>query len=176
MDNQGNLGENRFSVRRTFRLQLGDATPQRSQIGEVKVAFSGAATLSPGWLTFERLTPGAMPTVTTAVHQESGKTVATIAFSGAGLDANGSLADGRYRLTLHGANIQGAELPGNFDYEFHRIFGDANGDRAVDAVDFASLGNAFGLPSAGSPFDGDSNGIVDAVDLAAFGNRFGLTL
>ena len=58
---------------------------------------------------------------------------------------------------------------------FHRLFGDADGDRDVDAVDQIALDAAFGQtdgPSLAS-FDFDRDGDVDAADRAQFSRRFG---
>jgi hypothetical protein len=62
----------------------------------------------------------------------------------------------------------------------HRLFGDADGSRTVDALDLLALRPSFGL-LAGQPgylayFDWDGNGAVDALDLLRFRLRFGTVL
>jgi hypothetical protein len=82
---------------------------------------------------------------------------------------HGSLADGRWRLSIPSLNYQS---PAN---AIHRLFGDADGNVTVDATDF-SFFPAFGSNVA-SPFDFNDNGDIDsATDFANFGNRFGLSL
>ena len=63
---------------------------------------------------------------------------------------------------------------------FHRYFGDLDGDRDVDGVDFLAFRNTSGL-SVGDVgfnpvFDSDGDGDVDAVDFIQFRQRFGTSL
>lgn len=175
-DNQGNVGESTFVVQRPFRIQVGSAGLQRSQVETVQVAFPPAVTLGAGWYSFEKLSAGATPNVAAQMQTINGQTVVALNFSGNGLDPNGSLSDGQYRLTIHGACILGGSQSEDLAYDFHRLYGDSNGDRIVDATDFATFGNAFGQVPAATSFDSDGNGFIDGTDMAAFGNRFGLTL
>jgi hypothetical protein len=132
-----------------------------------------------------------------------GRTVVTLTFAGGQIDPvsglNGgppSLADGRYRLTIFAADVtdlagrpldgSGAGMPGS-DYvsppdalggsglHLYRLFGDANGDGVVDAIDlgqFRSTVNAnLGNPAYRAYLDADNSGAVDAQDLAQFRSR-----
>jgi hypothetical protein len=112
-------------------------------------------------------------------------TITFIAGGAVGIDPADSLIDGRYTFTVNAANVLGAggTLDGNgnggsqgspFDdvvTTVTRLFGDADGDADVDAVDFGAFRGAFG---GGSPtFDYDGDGDVDAQDFGQFRARFG---
>src|SRR4051812_42855642 len=64
----------------------------------------------------------------------------------------GSLVDGRYSLTVAGAEVTddlGQPLArnapgGNFTYAFHRLFGDADVNGAEEAIDLGAFRQAFG--------------------------------
>ena len=125
-------------------------------ITQVRATFDQIMTLNPGFFLLERLTPGAVPTVSFSTSVVNGGTRIVFTFSGPGIDAGHSLQDGLYRLTLFSANIltpanqpfdgNGDGAPGgNFIFNFHRFFGDADGNRTVDGTDFAQFGARFGL-------------------------------
>ena len=70
-----------------------------------------------------------------------------------------ALADGRYTLTVLSANVRdsfGAALDGDGDGQaggdnmshLFRLFGDVNGDAAVNGADFAVFRTAFGAAAA----------------------------
>ena len=191
IDNEGNVGTSTFHLQRSG-IQVGVAGGiQRSMVETLFVYFDDTMTLNPGWFTLQRLSAGATPTVNATSEVVSGRTVATLTFSGAGLDTGNSLQDGNWRLTLNGAFIitsTGQQYDGdadgnpggNYVFNFHRLFGDANGDRTVDGSDFSLFGNSFGLTNGQAgfnpAFDGNVDGTVDGTDFAQFGNRFGITL
>jgi hypothetical protein len=84
----------------------------------------------------------------------------------------GSLADGRYTLTVAAAGInQGGlaadfTLVGNPANGLFRLFGDADGNGTADTADFLAFRTAF---LGTSPvFDFDGNGTVDAGDFLRF--------
>jgi len=114
----------------------------------------------------------------------NGKTIATLTFSGAGI-IGGSLADGDYTLrTLDSiSDSAGNSLDGDKDGnaggdavdDFFRLFGDVNGDRAVNIVDFFQFRNAFsGNYNAAFDFNGD--GVINIIDFFQFRSRFGTSL
>jgi len=95
----------------------------------------------------------------------------------------GSFPDGAYTLTIpasealddSGNPLDGDSngLPGGtYAFNFHRLFGDNDGDRDVDATDFAAFRQAFGA-ATNLALDFDGDGDVDAADFAAFRVRFG---
>ena len=93
-----------------------------------------------------------------------------------------------YQLTFFAAKVQGTggSLDGNGNGtggdnfttpttgpgRIHRLFGDADGDGDVDAVDYGTFRGAFGGTS-NLAFDFDGDGDVDAVDFGQFRSRFG---
>ena len=58
---------------------------------------------------------------------------------------------------------------------FHRLFGDSDGNRTIDATDRVAFDAAFGQTDAASlaTFDYDHDGDVDATDQMQFDRRFG---
>jgi hypothetical protein len=114
----------------------------------------------------------------------------TITFLGGGavpIDLAGSLIDGGYQLTIFASKVSGAggQLNGGIDYltptapandpnRVFRLFGDADGDGDVDAINFGQFRNAFG--TADPTFDYDGDGDVDATDFSQFRQRFGATV
>ena len=192
VDNQGNVGTDSFLLVRPAGIQVGlVGGAQRSMIDQLTVSLAGNQTLLPGWYTFERTTPGPLPAIAITVSQVGNQTVAFFTFSGSDIIA-GSLADGRYKLTLNSQFIRDPQnqqfdgdadnLPGgNFQFSFHRLFGDINGDAQVDGgADFAAFGASFGIssgPDFTRAFDYNGDGTVEGgTDFAEFGARFGLSI
>jgi hypothetical protein len=86
----------------------------------------------------------------------------------------GSLADGRWQLTIPSANNYIQPI-GVGDPQITRLFGNFDGNTTVDATDFGFLPPLGAV--VGNPFDYNNNGDFDSgTDFAQFGNRFGLTL
>jgi hypothetical protein len=121
----------------------------------------------------------------------SGRYAVTLTFTGPGLEG-GSLPDGNYTLTVFGATARigptgplldadGDGLPGgDGTLQFHRLFGDVNGDKAVNGLDLVAFRGAFGTTD-GSPgyldyLDFDSDGAVNGTELGAYRSRFGVIL
>jgi hypothetical protein len=138
----------------------------------------------PAALRFERIGPGGptglVPTAAVVAGQQ-----ATILFTPSAMAPTaGSLIDGEYRLTIFAALVQGpgGALDGNGDgaggddlvLNTHRLFGDADGDRDVDAADWLAFRAAFGGQTF--TFDADFDGDTDAADFAAFRAAFGSSL
>jgi len=115
---------------------------------------------------------GAAGVTDTATH-------VTLTFTGA-LSEFGSLADGRYTLTVMCAAVSSANGAMAADFIFvgspanglFRVFGDADGDGDVDAADFNAFRGAFSS-GASVTFDFDGDGDVDATDFGQFRQRFG---
>src|SRR5262249_42141446 len=129
--------------------------------------------------TLER-TVGGVPTgtvsftVSTAVV--AGHTVATINFTSDTLF--GSLTDGHYRLTVLASQVQdvaGNSIAADVVQNFHRFYGDANGDEHVDIADFGLFSATFNL-NMGQPgflpyMDYNNDGHVDILDFGQFSIR-----
>lgn len=162
---------------------VGDGTAQRSMVRELRVTFDyPVVTAGIPADAFMLVGPGGSVAVSvdTASLSTPFQTIAKLTFAGPG----GSLTDGDYTLTVLGIKIStgGVALDGDGngspggDYvlTFHRLFGDADGDRDVDAGDFGAFRTAFGTSSA--VFDSDADGDVDAADFGAFRSAFGTSL
>jgi hypothetical protein len=170
---------------------VNDGAAQRSMVRTIAVTFDGKVTLPANpadAFSLERTGPGGggfvAVTVSTAGSTPA-QTVATLTFNGA-LSENKSLVDGRYTLSVLGAQITdagGAAVDADNDgtpggtgvTNLHRLFGDNDGDADVDASDFGAFRATFGTGS-NLAFDFDSDGDVDASDFGAFRQRFGLSV
>jgi hypothetical protein len=146
-------------------------------------------TVPPGALSLARADGLVIP-LNVATSVSGSVTTVVMTFGGPDVTA-GSVPDGNYRLTVDGDQIvgpggqlldgDGDNVPGgDFVLAFHRLFGDADGDRDVDASDFAALRGTFGRAPSDSAyrayFDSDGDNDVDATDFAAFRTRFGVTI
>ena len=158
---------------------------QRSMVSELTVAFSeivGGVDANSFVLLNTTTNMQIVPTVTAQVI--GGKTVATLTFSGAGING-GSLADGDYTLTTldtltdnAGNQLDGdkdGNAGGNATDQFFRFFGDVNGDRSVNIVDFFQFRNAF-RGNYNAAFDYNGDGAINIIDFFQFRSRFGSSL
>jgi Dockerin type I domain len=167
-----------------------------SPIADIRVAFTGLATLPANPVDAfrrTRLGPGGSPQdVTLAVDLSAStatQTIARLTFGGA-LTEFGSLADGLYRLTILSAKVSGSGQPldgdangtagGDFTLDLHRLYGDVNGDKAVNGLDLTEFRKSFGTSAADanyrSDLDFNGDGAINGLDLAAFRTRFGVVL
>ncbi|MBX7105905.1 MAG: hypothetical protein K1X57_17610 [Gemmataceae bacterium] len=171
---------------RVAGVVVNNGAPQRSRVTSITVSFDQAVVLpANAALAFQlrRLSDNAIVALNAAVT--SGPTTAvTLTFTGGPLEF-GSLADGRYELTVFATQVAGGSLDGNGDGTsgdnfvltstgsagIHRLFGDSDGDADVDSQDFTAFRLAFG--SSNPAFDGDGDGDVDAADFTIFRLRFG---
>jgi hypothetical protein len=111
-----------------------------------------------------------------------------LTFSGPGVELSGSLQDGDYELTFDNSKVQSflnldagneSHLQGGEGIqtlEFHRLFGDVNGDRVVDDLDKAFMDAAFRSRQGQANFreylNFDWNRVIDNQDQSAFNTRF----
>jgi len=95
----------------------------------------------------------------------------------------GSLIDGIYTLSVDPTKVSAngavmAAAPPSVT--FHRLFGDVNGSKNINALDFNAFRSAFGKtspdPAYNPAFDFDGNGSINALDYNQFRSRFGKTL
>jgi hypothetical protein len=131
---------------------------------------------------------GATGTVALDFAPAGNNVIITFTTGGAvGIDPGNSLIDGQYTLSIIANKIQSTN--GTFDGDgdgisegspvddmtlnFHRLFGDANGDRVVSAVDFNVFRTAYG--AGASIFDFDGDGQTSASDFNQFRTRYGLS-
>jgi hypothetical protein len=178
-------------------IRINDGSPQRSVVTRLTVAFSTSVTLPTNPATAFRLTRtgpgGPIGDVIVSVDLSAStalQTVARLTFSGP-LTQFGSLVDGSYTLTVFGSQVSGpsgALLDGDADgtpggdsvSALFRLFGDVNGDKAINGLDLAvvrtAFGSTFGGPNYLAYLDANGDGAINGLDLAEFGMRFGTTL
>lgn len=170
---------------RVESVQVNDGTAQRSMVSSLTVRFSedvGDVSADSFVLTNTTTNIRVIPDLVTELVE--GKTVVTLTFSGQHI-VGGSLADGNYTLTTLAsiADIAGNQLDGNQDgtagddgvTEFFRLFGDVNGDRTVNIVDFFRFRNAF-RGSHDPAFDFNGDGTINILDFFQFRSRFGTSV
>jgi len=160
-----------------------DQTGQRSIIKRIEVVLDGEISVSGAAATDGTFTVTNLDSNSTVgLNVESaatagGKTVVVLSFvAGANVDVNGSLIDGNYRLDIDGS-IQGFDADGSgtnggsHAIDFHRYYGDSDGDRDVDNSDYGNLYRAFyGDAAYMNAFDRDGDdSLFDETD-AFFGN------
>jgi hypothetical protein len=185
------------STPRVQAIVINGGAVQRSRVTDLTVTFTTQVTFAgavANAFMLTRVGGGAVGGFTAAAAVVGGVTVVAVGgFTGAETQF-GSLADGRYTLTALASRISagGVALDGNGDgtpgddYTFgdpdglFRYFGDVNGDRVVNGLDFAAFRPAFGT-SAGDPaylaaLDFDGDGAINGLDFAQFRPRFGLSL
>ena len=172
--------------RKVQSVVVNDGSAQRSMVNRVTVTFDGGAVLDPGAIELRRR-DGTPLDVRTAVTDAGGRTTASLTFAGAEF-IGGSLADGRYTLTVHADRVHdrwGRELDGDGDGSaggdrvdaFFRLFGDADGDGQVDGVDRGVFRSAFKTDRSDDDyrwyFDFDGDGDIDGRDNGQFNRRLG---
>jgi hypothetical protein len=65
---------------------------------------------------------------------------------------------------------------GNFVTQFHRLFGDGNGDGRVGATDYQLFRTYYGTSNGVSMFDTDGDNIITAADFSVFRSQYGIVL
>lgn len=176
-------------------VTLNGGEVQRSRVTSIAVTFSAVVTLPADPATaFQLVRQGDNAVVDLTANVANGaQTVVTLTFNG-GLSEFGSLADGRYTLTVVAANVStaGGQLDGDNNSlggdeyflvgdpatnQLHRLFGDDDGDGDTDAADLLLFRDTFGTSSADAGFnpnfDFDGDGDVDGADFLQFRPRFG---
>jgi uncharacterized repeat protein (TIGR01451 family) len=172
---------------------VNDGSAQRSMVTSLTVTFSTQVDIAPGAFTLVQTVGGVSTDVSGVLHvattvTSDGRTVATLTFAGGGVTA-GSLADGRYTLTIHAGLVtdhllgmaldgDGDGLPGGDRVErFFRLFGDVNGDGKVNATDQTAFLAAYrsrqGMAAYRSYFDYNGDGLIDSTDYYQFQRRYG---
>lgn len=169
--------------------EVNDNVPQRSRVTSLAVWFSTQVTFAgPAADAFllRRDSDGAAVAFTVTTDVIDGQTVATLSgFTGAATES-GSLANGDYTLTALAARIStpAGPLDGNGDgvrgddYIFgsaqglYRLYGDATGDRRVDAGDLTMFRQTFGSMAGDRQYlkwpDVNGDGAINGIDLTRF--------
>jgi hypothetical protein len=180
---------------RVQSVVVNNGAVQRSRVTALAVTFDGHVTLPGSPATAFNLTraDAAVPTLVAAVDDTGATTVVNLSFTGNTAVDFGSLADGRYTLTIFASQVSnvGGKLDGNADGaggdnyiligdpavapKLFRLFGDADGNNIIDLLDFAAFRAAFN-PNYNSIFDFDSSGTVDLLDFNQFRQRYGMSV
>ena len=161
-------------------LLVGDGSAQRSVIRELSVTFSEEVSASAASFNVLNTTTNTTYVPTVSTQLVNGKTVATLTFPNL---TGGSLPDGDYELKTIAANVTdlaGSSLDGDADGSpggdhvdtFFRYFGDVNGDRFVNIIDFGHFRNAFLFGANKEVFDFNGDGAVNIIDFGHFRSRF----
>jgi hypothetical protein len=146
------------------------------------VSFVGSPTAA-----FQLVQQGTMTNVTLGATLNPGGHSVTLTFSGSAVESSGSLADGRYTLTVfadqfNGTPFEGGGAGNNYvevgsptsANKLFRLFGDSNGDGSVTALDFNAFRLAYGAGPSIFDFDGDNT--TSAADFNQFRLRYGFTI
>ncbi|MBX7105620.1 MAG: hypothetical protein K1X57_16170 [Gemmataceae bacterium] len=173
----------------TATVQVDSGTIQRSTVRSLTVNFSGPVTFPEGLAAafqIARSGPGSPTGFVNLAFSQSGNQV-TVTFNDATFAPGTakSLIDGNYSLTLVASKILGAggaALDGDGNGSpggdgvtlFHRLFGDADGNKVVNSADFLQFRLAF--LSSNPTFDADGDGQVTSSDFLAFRLNFLKTL
>lgn len=174
-------------VAATPDVVIDDGSAQRSRITQLKVVFDHVIQYGQsgplGAFALERMVNGApvgSVTFTVDTIVVGNHTEATIHFTSD--TTGGSLNDGRYRLTVLANQIfvSGVNLAANATTNFHRFFGDINGDERVDIADYGLLATSYNKAIGDSGyingFDFNGDGRVDIADYGQFSLRYLQTL
>ena len=177
--NAGRVGRIAANTPRVTSVVVNAGVPQRSRVSNVEINFSRPVQLEPGAVTVINRSG---PVIGMIVNVSAGTTNFNVTFSGHGVDADGSLPDGVYDLTIAADKVRDAlqptmTLPANFTTRFHRLLADSNGDARIGPEDFNILATNFGLTGQ-TPGTGDFNGdgTVGPEDFNLLAARFGTTL
>jgi hypothetical protein len=141
---------------------------QRSVVRSLTVAFDQAVIVGGDAFEVVRVGGGVVPATVTALDPKTWR-----------VSFGSSLADGRYTLRVKSTAVANLEaLDGDADgiaggdhlFQFHRLFGDADGNAKVDAADFLAFRLGFALNNPIFDYDGD--GAVSPADFLQFRLRF----
>jgi predicted outer membrane repeat protein len=182
-DKDGTKGQASFVVTvvappAVAKFVVNNGNVQRSMVNSLTVTFSTPVTADAGAFEVTRKGGGDVGLVVTpsADHKSF-----VLTFMGPGI-IGGSLADGRYTLTVHREHVHetsglGLAMKADATEQFFRLFGDSNGDGRVNAYDLAFFRSTY-LKHRGEAgylwwLDYDQNGTVDKKDYAQFVLRYG---
>lgn len=175
-------------------VRVGDLGAEtRSRVDALTVVFSTEVSI--GENAFEVIQRGSNSSeveVSFSSQVADAQTVVTLDFAGAFFN-DGSLVDGNYQLTIFGDAVIdqfGNALDGDEDGtsggnhvfgrraadEFYRFYGDIDGNRKVDFLDFFDFSDAFDSTSGESAYrrdlDENDDGNIDFLDFFSFSDNF----
>ena len=162
-------------------VTIDNGTGQRSMVRDITVRFDTVVTVDPGAfsVTDDSSNPVSFSQGTPTVVD--GKTEVTLTFNAPGL-IGGSLADGNYSLNVDKDKVRvgSSSMLADHVEDFFRFFGDRDGDRDVDLLDFVFFKATFNLPSSdpffNDAFDFQGDDDVDLLDFVFFKGNFSSSL
>ena len=169
---------------------------QRSAVGIVDVVFDGDVDVANNAVSVTQRSNSTGATnqavsasVFTVYDATDNQTVATIQFDSHVRNGDNMLDDGNYQLTLSASGVtqNGVPMSENYVYgnvesdNFYSFYGDADGDRDVDNVDFSVFVQTYfkreNIDSGyNAIMDYDADGDVDNVDFSFFLGRYFKTM
>ena len=177
-------------------IDSGTSLVQRSRVRSATVLFDGIIPnngVLQGAFTLTQ-TSGAIASYSASIasitYPTAASTSIVLNFLGAAT-VGGSVADGRYTLTVNGNSISntsgikvdaaGTGVAGSVrNTTFHRLFGDVDGDAGVSINDFNAFATAFattgGTGGFNPYFDYDNDNGISINDFNQFATRFGVTI
>jgi hypothetical protein len=174
---------------RVQTVLVNDDSAQRSMVNSLSVTFNTRVTLLPGAFELVRNGTESITGFAVTLTEVDGRTVAQFTFSGTGF-VGGSLPDGNYTFRVRADRVREADsflaipMQADLTYSFFRFFGDIDGDRDVDNLDFFRFRNAFGKRAGDLGYlwyldfdgDGDIDGDASTGDYGQFNLRRGKRL
>lgn len=168
-------------IPKVAQIVLNSGQSQRSSLNSMQIIFNSQVAISPG--AFElRNQAGEIVEINYALQNVGGVTRANLTFSGTSTRSGGALHDGNYVLTINSLLVEGngKRMLADFVYgddenDLYSLFGDINGDRTVNLMDFYQFRASF-AGAYNAAFDYNANGVIDISDFAAFRTRFGRTI
>jgi len=164
-----------------FSVNLGQN--QRSMVNTLSLVFSEKVIVPTGGLLLQSHRGSPTSNINLILNNASGDGVNyTVRFSGTAIVGN-SLPDGIYNLIAKAVLVQdvaGNALATDAPFVFHRLLGDANGNRKTNMADNRAFVRAIGT-SKNDPayrwfFDFNNDDKIDMADNRLFVSRLGTTL
>ena len=169
---------------------------QRSAIQSVDIIFGGEVDVANGAVSILKrsdldgpINQAVTSSVITVYYPASDQTVSTIQFDAHVRNDDNVLDDGNYQLTINASLVtrDGFAMSEDFVFGdeksdgFFSLFGDSDGDRDVDSVDFRAFVRTYfkqeGVDATyNSALDYDADGDVDSTDFRHFAQRYFSTL
>jgi hypothetical protein len=160
---------------------INDGAAQRSMVNSLTVTFASVVPLAASHFRLINKDTGAEVGLVFAASDATGKSVVTLTFTGAGI-VGSSLADGNYLLIID-LKQDGFDTVDDYQFgadeadKFFRFFGDSDGDRDVDSLDYLRIRGVLNQPAKYLwHFDYDLDADVDSGDMAQFQARYGKKL
>ncbi|MBX3436644.1 MAG: PD40 domain-containing protein, partial [Planctomycetaceae bacterium] len=152
----------------------GPANPNRSSIRELTIQFDQAVTVtSAGALVLFNHTTGQSVSIAGATLLGNGTTTITwLLADGPGGMTDIVLPDGRYTAQL-AASATTPGLASDFEFDFHKLKGDVDGDALVNFNDYYEVRINFDTSGAAyRPGDADGDGVVNFNDYSSVRENF----